>query len=66
MKETVNENVLSELVDGELNCDRANEVLLSVLDDEPSRERLKKHLRLRQTYQPWRNLQLPQSVAVIT
>ncbi len=65
MKETVNENVLSELVDGELNCDQANEVLLSVLDDEPSRERLKEHLRLRQTYQAWRDQQLPQSVSVI-
>jgi hypothetical protein len=66
MKENVNENVLSELVDGELNCDQTNEVLMSVLDDEQARESLKNHLRLREAYQPWRNQQLPQSVSVIT
>lgn len=66
MKETTNDNVLSELVDGELSCDQTNEVLLSVLDDEPARERLKSHLRLRQAYQPWRDQQLLQSVSVIS
>lgn len=55
MRCDIDENVLSQLVDGELDSDRANEVLQQVLDDAAARDRLKEHLRLRQAMGQWRN-----------
>ena len=52
--ETTGEALLSQLADGELDSDQANDVLLQVLDDETAREQLKKHLRLRKSLGPWR------------
>ena len=51
------EILLSQLADGELDSDQANEALLEVLDDPAGRERLKEMLRLRQTTLPWRSRQ---------
>jgi len=49
------EILMSQLADGELAGDQANELLLNVLDDAAGRERLKQMLRLRQTTVGWRN-----------
>jgi hypothetical protein len=54
---------LSELVDGELDRDEANAVLLDTLDDAVARERLKGLLRLRHVLAPWRR-QEPRCVQV--
>jgi hypothetical protein len=54
---------LSELVDGELDRDGANALLLETLDDAEARERLKGLLRLRHVLAPWRR-QEPRCVQV--
>ena len=45
---------MSELADGQLDSDRANELLLGVLEDPPRRRRLAEMLRLRQMTTTWR------------
>jgi len=45
---------LSELVDGELDCDEANALLLDVLDDAASRDHLRRLLELRHALAAWR------------
>lgn len=54
MNEKIDETVLSQLVDGELDSDRQNEVLSDVLADADARERLAEHLRLRGLLGHWR------------
>lgn len=54
MKNETDEILLSQLVDGELESDQINEVLLGVLDDADKRRELKEHLRLRQSLGQWR------------
>jgi hypothetical protein len=63
MSEHIDEILLSQLVDGELDSDEANEVLANVLDDPGSRERLKRHLALRRGLSGWRR-QRPDRPAV--
>jgi hypothetical protein len=48
------EIILSQLVDHELPAEQANQVLLDVIDDVQTRDRLKDLLRLRQLFAPWR------------
>jgi hypothetical protein len=55
MNELGNDTRLSLLVDGELDSDELNSVLLDVLDNEEARERLKKHLQMRQMLAAWRH-----------
>ena len=53
----MNENddiLLSQLADGELSSDQANQLLLNVLDDASQRQKLKGLLRLRQMTVGWR------------
>ncbi len=54
MNDHIEDIELSELVDGELDSDRGNRVLLSVLDDPESRGRLKGFLQMRESLSPWR------------
>lgn len=54
MRNEMNEILLSQLADGELESDQANDVLLDVLDDQEARKRLKEHLRVRQSLKDWR------------
>jgi len=52
-----NEILFSQLADGELESDHANDVLLDVLDDPAGREQLKEMLRLRRSMAAWRGRQ---------
>jgi hypothetical protein len=64
----MNENdeiLMSQLADGELPSDQANEVLLDVLDAPAEREKLKGLLRLRQATAGWRTSQPPQPVVIV-
>jgi hypothetical protein len=64
----MNENdeiLMSQLADGELPSDRANELLLDVLDVSAEREKLKGLLRLRQATAGWRTSQPPQPVVIV-
>ena len=56
---------MSQLADGELSSDQANELLLSVLDAPADRERLKQLMRLRQTTAGWRNRQPKRPVMIV-
>lgn len=57
MDTPMDESELSQLVDGELDSDRVNEVLLAVLDEPGARARLMGLLRLRVTLATWRRRQ---------
>jgi len=59
------EILMSQLADGELSSDQANELLLSVLDAPADREKLKALLRFRQTTAGWRTRQPPRPVMVV-
>jgi len=59
------EILMSQLADGELPSDQANELLLSVLDAPADREKLKAWLRFRQTTVGWRTRQPPRPVMVV-
>ncbi|HUW99458.1 MAG TPA: hypothetical protein VMY35_00635 [Phycisphaerae bacterium] len=59
------EILMSQLADGELSSDQANELLLSVLDAPADREKLKALLRFRQTTVGWRTRQPPRPVMVV-
>ena len=48
------EILMSQLADGELPSDQANELLLGVLNDADKRRELKEHLRLRKSLGQWR------------
>jgi hypothetical protein len=48
------ESRMSELADGELSNDPANELLLEVLDDRRAREQLRRFLRLRLAFKNFR------------
>lgn len=50
----IDEVLLSQLADGELESDAANDVLLDVLDNSDAREKLKEHLHLRKKLGLWR------------
>ena len=50
-----NDILLSQLADGELETDRANQCLLDVLDDADARQCLRDHLKLRLALTPWRS-----------
>ena len=63
MSDPITEQHLSELVDGELDRERANGVLLAALDDLQAREQLKTLLRLRRSFAAWRQQSLPVSPA---
>jgi len=65
MSDERNDILLSQFVDGELPSDRANELLLSVLDVPAERERLNDMLRLRQVTVGWRTRQPPQPALVV-
>lgn len=65
MTDERDEILMSQLADGELASDQANELLLGVLDDSPSREKLKGLLRLRQATIGWRNRQPDRPVRVV-
>ena len=56
---------MSQLADGELSSDQANELLLSVLDAPADRERLKQLMRLRKTTAGWRNRQPKRPVMIV-
>jgi hypothetical protein len=56
---------MSQLADGELASDDANELLLSALDDAAARERLKEILRLRQSTVAWRTREPDGPVMVV-
>lgn len=60
------EILLSQLADGELPGDRANELLLGVLDAPAEREKLKGLLRLRQATVGWRAMQPQRPVMVVS
>jgi len=59
------EILMSQLADGELPSDQANELLLDVLDEPSGREKLKGLLRLRQATAGWRTSQPPQPVVIV-
>jgi hypothetical protein len=64
----MNENdeiLMSQLADGELPSDQANELLLDVLDEPSEREKLKGLLRLRQATAGWRTSQPTQPVVIV-
>ena len=64
-----NENdeiLFSQLADGELSSDQANELLLGVLDAPSQREKLKGLLRLRQATVGWRAMQPQRPVLVVS
>ena len=65
MTDDRNEILMSQLADGELPSDQANELLLRVLDTPADREKLKAWLRLRQATVGWRTLQPPRPVMVV-
>ena len=58
--------LLSQLVDGELPADRANQILADLLGDAPDSaeagKRLKAMLKLRQALEPWRRQEPPQTI----
>ncbi len=54
MNEPRDDVLLSQLVDGELDGDEANALLLEIVDDEPRRERLRELLRMRSLLAAWR------------
>lgn len=56
---------LSQLADGEMSGDEANELLLDVLDDPAAREELKQMLRLRRSTAAWRRRRPPRPVMVL-
>jgi len=56
---------MSQLADGELSSDQANELLLSVLDVPADQEKLKALLLFRQTTAGWRTRQPPRPVMVL-
>src|SRR5262249_34071240 len=56
----VDEVILSQLADGELAHDETIATLLAALDSEESRDRLRRHLQLRQMTSAWRS-QTPSS-----
>jgi hypothetical protein len=60
-----NEILFSQLADGELDSDQANELLLEVLDEPADRENLKEMLRLRQSTRAWRVRQPGRSMVVV-
>lgn len=63
---TENDEILfSQLADGELPSDQANELLLRVLDEPPGREKLGEILRLRQATTGWRTRQPLRPVMVV-
>jgi hypothetical protein len=59
------EILLSQLVDGELPADQANEVLADVLDDSESSRQLKAMLRLRRALGPWRRQEPVRAVVAL-
>jgi hypothetical protein len=59
------EILMSQLADGELSSDQANELLLSVLDAPADREKLKALLCFRQATVGWRIRQPPRPVMVV-
>jgi hypothetical protein len=64
---TENDEILfSELADGELHSDQANELLLNVLDAPAQREKLKAMLRLRQGTVAWRTKTPQRPVMVVS
>ncbi len=60
-----NEILMSQLADGELPSDQANELLLGVLDNSNEREKLKNMLRLRQATADWRTHQPTKPILVM-
>lgn len=60
------EILMSQLADGELPSDQANELLLNVLDAPDEREKLKDLLRLRQATVGWRTRQPQRPVMVVS
>jgi len=60
------EILMSQLVDGELPSDQANELLSGVLDDADKRESLKELLRLRQATAAWRARQPTKPILAMT
>lgn len=65
MNDERDEIMMSQLADGELTSDQANELLLGVLDAPDEREKLKEFLRLRQATAPWRTSQPPRPVVIV-
>jgi len=65
MTDESNDILFSQLADGELDADRADALLLDVLDDAAERERLKAMLRLRQSTAGWRTAQPARPVLVV-
>jgi len=65
MTDDRNEILMSQLADGELSSDQANELLLSVLDAPADREKLKVLLRFRQMTVGWRNRQPERPVMIV-
>jgi hypothetical protein len=64
-----NENdeiLMSQLADGELPSDQANDLLLGVLDDADGREKLKELIRLRQATAGWRASQPARPVMIVS
>ena len=64
MSDHPDELELSQLVDGELDNDRANVVLRRALDDDRARDRLRSLLDLRQALASWRRQSPPHSLFV--
>lgn len=60
---TLEEQRLSEMVDGELPADDACRLLLKVLEDQESRTTLREMLELRLLHAPWRRLE-PKSLVI--
>ncbi len=59
MSTQIDDLILSQLADGELPHDETVGTLLAVLDDDESRDRLRRHLQLRQMSAGWRSQQPP-------
>ena len=59
------EILMSQLADGELPSDQANDLLLGVLDDADGREKLKELIRLRHATAGWRASQPARPVMVV-
>jgi len=55
MSASIDDLILSQLADGELAHDETVATLLDVLDSDESRDRLRKHLQLRQMTSAWRS-----------
>ena len=66
MTERPDEMQMSQLVDGELTSDEANDVLLNVLDDAAGRTRLKQLLHLRRATAGWRTRQPERAVVILS